>query len=200
MEGPGGLIVLILMFFPLFAGLFLLVRWLVLKKASGTKQRWPVTGILHRLSRRMQRSLGVSRFMPLWMRIAAIIGLFAFAQFGYQEVTNRSVLGEKILCSSPDITDGDTFRCDGQRIRLAGIDAPELEGHCRKGRKCTPGDPHAASDYLYSISRGTVSCRPTDRDVYGRTVARCEANGKDLSCAMIASGHAVRRYSVLICF
>ncbi|MCK5519400.1 MAG: thermonuclease family protein, partial [Alphaproteobacteria bacterium] len=38
-----------------------------------------------------------------------------------------------------------------------------------------------------------------EKDHYGRTVARCKANGKDLSCAMVAAGHAIERYGVLNC-
>ena len=107
--------------------------------------------------------------------------------------------GDRIMCTSPIIIDGDTLHCGRHRIRLAGIDAPEMPGHCRPGRDCTPGDPFAAKAYLRSIARGAVSCRQTDTDVYGRTVARCEAGGRDLSCAMIAAGHAVRRYGYISC-
>ena len=43
------------------------------------------------------------------------------------------------------VNDGDTLRCqDGTRIRLSGIDAPELDGHCQPGRACVPGDPLAS--------------------------------------------------------
>ncbi len=50
------------------------------------------------------------------------------------------------ICASPIAIDGDTLRCAaGPRVRLAGIDAPEIPGHCRRGRKCTPGDPAAST-------------------------------------------------------
>jgi endonuclease YncB( thermonuclease family) len=104
-----------------------------------------------------------------------------------------------ITCDVANVIDGDTFDCDGERIRLAGIDAPEMPGHCRKGRRCTPGDPYASQRYLYRLATGHIECRRVDTDKYGRTVARCRADGEDLSCAMIASGHAVRRYGFIIC-
>lgn len=105
-----------------------------------------------------------------------------------------------LVCSSPTILDGDTFDCGTERVRLHGIDAPELEGHCRPGRQCTPGDPYASTANLERLAGGTeVQCRKIDTDVYGRTVARCNASGVDLSCAQIEGGFAVRRYGSIWC-
>ncbi|TNE31616.1 MAG: thermonuclease family protein [Alphaproteobacteria bacterium] len=104
-----------------------------------------------------------------------------------------------IFCHSPYIIDGDTFDCVGTRIRLMGIDAPEMPDHCRPGRRCTEGDPFAAKKYLESLATGWVKCRAIEIDHYGRTIARCKVKDVDLSCAMIASGHAVRRYSSISC-
>ena len=107
--------------------------------------------------------------------------------------------GAALECQSPYITDGDTLHCAGARVRLLGIDAPELPGHCRRGRQCVEGDPFAARDYLVALTRTTVVCIPQALDRYGRTLARCSANGVDLSCAMLRSGHAERRYADIRC-
>jgi endonuclease YncB( thermonuclease family) len=107
--------------------------------------------------------------------------------------------GRVISCFRPRVIDGDTFTCDGTRIRLANIDAPELPGHCRPGRHCVQGDAFAARDHLGSLASGYVTCRAAELDHYGRTVAFCEAEGADLSCAMVKSGHAARRYGGLAC-
>lgn len=105
-----------------------------------------------------------------------------------------------ISCSRIIVVDGDTFRCDGKRIRLQGIDAPELDGHCRPGRQCTPGDPVASTDNLKGLmARGTNRCNQTDTDRYGRIVARCTSGGADLSCEQVRSGHAVLRYAPISC-
>lgn len=103
-----------------------------------------------------------------------------------------------IRCRSPRIIDGDTLHCGSTRIRLLGIDTPEMS-ECRPGYRCVEGDPHAAKDKLIALSRGEVTCRAVEKDHYGRTVARCEAKGVDFSCAMVASGHAERRYAPLTC-
>jgi uncharacterized membrane protein YsdA (DUF1294 family) len=107
-----------------------------------------------------------------------------------------------MACESPTHHDGDAIRCAGQEqsMRMFGIDAPEMPGSCRPGRQCTPGDPYAARDHLRSLTRGrAVVCEEKDIDSYGRPVVRCTADGKDLSCAMVASGHAVERYGRLDC-
>ncbi|MDT7935275.1 MAG: thermonuclease family protein [Sphingomonadaceae bacterium] len=102
-----------------------------------------------------------------------------------------------ILCIGAVAIDNDTMRCAnlGPSIRLAAIDAPEQPGHCRKARRCTPGDPYAAQAELQRLlARGPVTCRAVDTDRYGRIVAFCAARGVQISCAMVASGHAVERY------
>jgi len=106
---------------------------------------------------------------------------------------------ESIVCASPYIIDGDTFSCNNTRIRLYGIDAPEMPDHCRKGRRCTQGNPFKSKDYLESFTRGTVTCAAIEIDHYGRTIARCTSKGKDISCAMVEAGHAVERYGTLSC-
>jgi len=100
--------------------------------------------------------------------------------------------GAAILpCPSPRVTDGDTIRCAGERIRLIGIDAPELPGHCRAGRDCAPGDPFASRRALVATLRfGPVTYQPIVRDRYGRTVAIVWAGRQNLSCWQLARKQA----------
>lgn len=88
--------------------------------------------------------------------------------------------------------DGDTINYNGERIRLLGIDAPELVGHCRRGRNCAPGDPIASRAALAALLLGgeiTVTRQGTD--LYGRTLALVAVNGQDLSCAQLRGGFAI---------
>lgn len=112
-----------------------------------------------------------------------------------------SAIAAAFLCLTPVVIDGDTLRCaDVGRVRLLSIDAPELGGHCRLGRRCVEGDGAASKRALAAlVARGQVRCAPAGTDRYGRVLARCAAGGADLSCAMVASGHAVERYARLIC-
>ncbi|PLR21906.1 nuclease [Caulobacter zeae] len=99
-----------------------------------------------------------------------------------------------IACTAPSVHDGDTLRCGAERIRLFGVDAPEVR------RGSTPAEPFAyeARDELLRLTRGRVGCRPVDRDRYGRTVAKCWSSASpDINAALIRSGYATeyRRYS-----
>lgn len=99
-----------------------------------------------------------------------------------------------IACTAPAVHDGDTLRCGSERVRLFGVDAPEV----RRGN--TPAQPLAykARDELVRLTRGRVGCRFVDRDRYGRFVGRCWSDATpDVNAALIRSGLATeyRRYS-----
>lgn len=107
-----------------------------------------------------------------------------------------------IVCDAPIVIDGDTIACANLavHIRIMGIDAPELPGHCRSGRQCTPGDGAAASDTpARLIGSYKVKLKPVALDRYGRQLAYVRAGGRDLGCAMVAAGQAVYRYSKIRC-
>lgn len=89
------------------------------------------------------------------------------------------------------VTDGDTVRCGDERIRLLGIDAPELPGHCRTGRECAPGDPYASGDSLRDAMTGAVSIERVGTDRYGRTLAALKTDRGDLSCWQLEHKQAI---------
>lgn len=99
-----------------------------------------------------------------------------------------------IACQAPKVHDGDTLRCGDERVRLFGVDAPEV----RRGAQ--PAQPFAyeARDELIRLTRGRVGCRFIERDRYGRFVGRCWSEATpDVNAALIRSGFATeyRRYS-----
>lgn len=90
--------------------------------------------------------------------------------------------------------DGDTLRCGDERVRLVEIDAPEMPGHCRKGRVCAPGNPVLSKQALQAqLQRGAVELRRYAYDRYGRTVADARVRGASLSCLQIRGGMAMRQ-------
>jgi len=89
------------------------------------------------------------------------------------------------------VIDGDTIDIAGERIRLHGIDAPEKDQTCTiGGREWECGV--AAWGYLVQLLAGqAVQCDSRDVDQYGRTVAVCFADEKDINAAMVAEGWAL---------
>lgn len=85
--------------------------------------------------------------------------------------------------------DGDTLRCGAERVRLLGLDAPELHA-CRKGRVCVSGDPVAAKDALARLIAPGVTITRVGQDRYGRTLALVYAGGRNVGCALIVGGNA----------
>jgi endonuclease YncB( thermonuclease family) len=88
------------------------------------------------------------------------------------------------------VHDGDTLTlAGGTRIRLAGIDANEINGSCHNA--CAPLSAKAAHDALATlVLHQRIDCEPTGTS-YKRIVAWCSIGRTDLSCAQVASGAAI---------
>lgn len=93
---------------------------------------------------------------------------------------------ESIDCRVIGIADGDTFSCltgkrDQVRVRLAGIDAPELgQPYGRRARQIL-------SDLVFGKD---VTLIVQDRDRYGRTVALVKVADVDVNAALVRTGAA----------
>lgn len=129
-----------------------------------------------------------------------MLGVILAAGMVEAPVTDQAGRRFAFTCSAVRVVDGDTLRCGPIRVRLAHIDAPELAGHCIRGRQCTPGDPIASAANLQRlVGAKPPACQAIDRDRYGRTIAFCAVGRVDLSCAQVAGGFAVQRYGTLNC-
>jgi endonuclease YncB( thermonuclease family) len=90
------------------------------------------------------------------------------------------------------VIDGDSIRDGPRRIRLYGIDAPELRQQCRDGagRAYRCGD--AARAALETLIGGQeIGCHIFDTDKYGRDVGRCQAGSLQINREMVRQGWAV---------
>lgn len=155
----------------------------------------PRSGLKRRPKRPWLWGYKQAMLLTMGVSIGGLVGVTALGWIGDGKASSNT-----FECASVDVLDGDTFDCGATRVRLQGIDAPELEGHCRPGRECAPGDPYASTENLrHLVNWNTVQCRQTDTDVYGRAVARCTAGKTDLSCAQIEGGYAIHRYARIFC-
>jgi endonuclease YncB( thermonuclease family) len=96
------------------------------------------------------------------------------------------------------VIDGDGLEIRGEKIRLFGIDAPEIDQYCQRADGTRWRCGHYASVELDRIVAGSdVTCVVRDTDRYGRPVAACTSGEVDLGEAQVRSGWAVayRRFT-----
>jgi endonuclease YncB( thermonuclease family) len=118
--------------------------------------------------------------------------------------------GTRFVCTPVAVWDGDgPIWCkEGAKVRLSGIAAREIDGSCRAGQPCPEASGVEARAHLVAllggakgplqnrhvkISAPAMHCLSTGSAKGTRTAAWCIlADGRNLSCAMIASGTVVR--------
>ena len=105
--------------------------------------------------------------------------------------SNKPEIGEITI---KDCYDGDTCTSsDGEKIRLACIDTPEI-----RGKRAKPNEAIAAKNFLNEKIKGKkVSIRRVTEDKYGRTVGELSFNGENLQELLVKEGHAeiYKKYS-----
>ncbi|MBC7101782.1 MAG: thermonuclease family protein [Parvibaculum sp.] len=91
------------------------------------------------------------------------------------------------------VYDGDTILLGQERIRIVGLDTPEL-GHLARCREEGVAAERAKQALIGEIARGNVALDRQGIDRYGRTLARVTVDGRDVASTLIANGLA-RPYS-----
>ena len=85
------------------------------------------------------------------------------------------------------IIDGDTLQIGQTTYRLHGIDAPEHGQKCATDTGGVWACGKEATAYLLFLTAGReVTCDNRDNDKYGRTIAVCMADGRDLNEQMVS--------------
>jgi endonuclease YncB( thermonuclease family) len=96
------------------------------------------------------------------------------------------------MAGSARVSDGDSFHLGDDRVRLLGLDAPELAQDCASATAARWPCGRQARDRMASLlASGPVDCRPEGRDRYDRLLARCTVRGADLGATMVAEGLAI---------
>ena len=139
-----------------------------------SRRAWGANALVARMTRHV-------RMFPLVA--VALAGLAAAGWFARREAAD--------IVGTAQVIDGDSLVVAGVEIRLYGIDAPEYRQYCfRRGRPWACGID-ATRTLRALIASRPVACRAREEDRYGRTVATCAVEGRDLGAAMVAGGHAV---------
>ena len=129
----------------------------------------------------------------------SIIFLFFFTQLQGQE---------NFISGTAKVIDGDSIKIRNHRIRLLGIDAPELKQLCKDQNNKTYACGKASKIFLKSFieevkklrNLSEVFCYYSELDKYKRVLGECFVGSKrkySLNQAMVMSGNAIAylRYS-----
>ncbi len=121
-----------------------------------------------------------------WAILAISISVLIFI-FANTEVRSQDI----------QITDGDTIKINGEKIRFSGIDTPELNQYCIKENIKNSCGLKAKKILIDKIGKNKVICLREGKDQYNRTLAECFVNKESLSSFLVRSGYAFayRKYS-----
>ena len=106
--------------------------------------------------------------------------------------------GASELRSVPQIVDADTVYLAGQKIRLSGIDAPEMDQNCIDSLRRDDSCGVTAKTRLEEFSRNREwKCTISGNDAYGRNLGVCQVGGEDVNRWLVRNGWALAftRYS-----
>lgn len=99
--------------------------------------------------------------------------------------------GTVTLMGYPAIVDGDTLKIAGTRIRLEGVDAPELGQKCGLNGVVYACGQRAREALGRLADGGPVTCHGRQRDKYGRLLAVCSVPGGQINARLVELGWAV---------
>ena len=129
-----------------------------------------------------------------FLLLAGCVGAIALANLWRVAATAAVPPTDWVLVRA---VDGDTLTAQHmgkpQRIRLAGIDAPELRQTCRDANGHGWSCGAAARMRLAAlVAKGGMSCTPQGEDRDGRLLAPCSAGDvADIGAALVRDGYAV---------
>lgn len=101
------------------------------------------------------------------------------------------LMGEKRFAGNAVAVDGDSLVMEGRRIRLRGLDAPELSQTCQRGAQVYRCGIEARSAIRALIAGETVTCAIRGRDRFFRDLASCDVRGQDIGANLVKRGLAV---------
>lgn len=87
--------------------------------------------------------------------------------------------------------DGDSLTIGTERMRLKGIDAPELAQSCERGGKPWACGREARDALQRLVSNGAAQCGGSERDQYQRLLVTCSSGDLNINGEMVRTGYAV---------
>jgi endonuclease YncB( thermonuclease family) len=125
---------------------------------------------------------------------AASLAVFTLTIAAGLSAPELPALAKRLSYRSIFVIDGDTIRLsNGERVRLLGIDAPEMPSRAKCAREASRA--YAARDRLRELilHASELEMRPggdQDRDVYGRQLRFLIIDGRDAGQTLMSEGLA----------
>jgi len=137
----------------------------------------------------------LSGFFNIWLLLAILVfaGMLAqsggFNFFGGNEVAED---GKYTISGRVRVSDGDSLRFGDERVRLIGIDAPELDQTCTNSNGVLWPCGKVSQQRLLQLAKdGALICTYERRDRFDRALAVCMVDGVDIGGTMVLEGLAV---------
>ena len=144
----------------------------------------------------VERPAWVAHFNRM-LKVCAVFVLICASLAAQADSAGRDSAGRD-FAGRVRVIDADTWDVGRERVRLFGIDAPEMDQTCTdsQGQRWACG-VWVSEQVRQRFGGQDVRCERLNKDRYGRTVARCFVDGKDVARAIVAEGlaFAYRRYS-----
>ncbi|MCF6326327.1 MAG: thermonuclease family protein [Devosiaceae bacterium] len=137
----------------------------------------------------------LSGFFNIWLLLAVLVFagmLLQSSGFDFSGIKEINSEGKFTITGRAGVSDGDSLRFGNERVRLIGIDAPELDQTCIN----SSGDPWPCGRVsherlLQLVKEGALKCTYERRDRYDRALAVCTVDDVDIGGAMVLAGLAI---------
>ena len=120
-----------------------------------------------------------------WLLTGLFLLAAAYAAARREKVDTLSFTGV------PVVVDGDSLRFGAERVRLLGIDAPEIKQTCKRETGVYACGREARLELARYAQSGSFSCEGWRRDKYHRLLVTCKSGSKDVNSLLVESGWAV---------
>ena len=117
--------------------------------------------------------------------------LFFLLTFSTHSISSKTIIG------TANVIDGDTIHIGKNKIRLHGIDAPEIEQTCNIEEQVWNCGLVSFKTLQKLTTKKEVTCKVNGIDQYKRYIAECYLNNLNINQYMVKQGWAIayRYYS-----